>query len=50
MDQTITITQLDVIATEWIQQEAQRTGMSIEAGVQMSMSMSQEPGLRRLCK
>jgi hypothetical protein len=33
MDQTITITQLDVIATEWIQQEAQLTGMSIEAVV-----------------
>ena len=31
MSQTITITQLDVTATEWIQQEAQRTGVSVEA-------------------
>ena len=33
MSQTITITQLDVTATEWIQQEAQRTGTSVEAVV-----------------
>ena len=31
MDEPLTITQLDASATEWIEQEAQRTGMPIEA-------------------
>ncbi|MFL5805876.1 MAG: hypothetical protein ACJ8CR_29580 [Roseiflexaceae bacterium] len=31
MGQPLTITQLDRTATEWIEQEAQRTGMPIEA-------------------
>jgi hypothetical protein len=31
MEQTLTITQLDPTAMEWIEQEAQRTGMPIEA-------------------
>lgn len=31
MTQPLTITQLDRTATEWIEQEAQRTGMPIEA-------------------
>jgi hypothetical protein len=31
MTQSLTITQLDRAATEWIEQEAQRTGMPIEA-------------------
>jgi hypothetical protein len=31
MGQPLTITQLDHTATEWLEQEAQRTGMSIEA-------------------
>lgn len=30
MGQPLTITQLDNIATEWIEQEAQRTGMPVE--------------------
>ncbi|MDQ2996090.1 MAG: hypothetical protein M3R61_03400 [Chloroflexota bacterium] len=32
MSEPLTITQLDHTATEWIEQEAQRTGMPIEAG------------------
>jgi hypothetical protein len=31
MEESLTITQLDRTATEWIEQEAQRTGMPIEA-------------------
>ncbi len=31
MSEPLTITQLDHTATEWIEQEAQRTGMPIEA-------------------
>jgi spore germination cell wall hydrolase CwlJ-like protein len=31
MGEPLTITQLDRTATEWIEQEAQRTGMPIEA-------------------
>jgi hypothetical protein len=31
MEEPLTITQLDPIATEWIEQEAQRTGLPIEA-------------------
>jgi DNA polymerase III delta subunit len=31
MTEPLTITQLDQTATEWIEQEAQRTGMPIEA-------------------
>jgi hypothetical protein len=33
MDQPLTITQLDSTATEWIEREAQRTGMPVEAVV-----------------
>lgn len=31
MAQPLTITQLDRVATEWIEQEAQRTGLPVEA-------------------
>lgn len=31
MEEPLTITQLDPTATEWIEQEAQRTGLPIEA-------------------
>ena len=30
MGQSVTITQLDTTATEWIEQEAQRTGLPVE--------------------
>ena len=30
MTQSLTITQLDQTATEWIEQEAQRTGVPVE--------------------
>ena len=33
MEQPLTITQLDSTATEWIEQEAQRTGLPVETVV-----------------